>query len=476
MRLIPLCLSLSFCTLLSLSSWANAPTQAAPLPHLEDFAAPYRSASAQLIGAALADREGWQKLRYLTTQIGHRLSGSVQLEKAVAWVHQQMQQEGLENVRLQPVKVPHWVRGAESARLTAPYSKDLPMLGLGRSVGTAKGGITAPVVVVRSFAELEDLGRAAVKGKIVVYNMPWQGYSQTYVYRNKGPARAAQLGAVGALVRSLTGNSLATPHTGGTRYDAGGPQIPAAAITVEDAQLLQNLQDQGVTPQIQLTMSAKTLPDADSHNVMAELRGREKPEEIVVLGGHLDSWDVGQGAHDDATGVVAAWQALRLMQQLNLRPRRTVRVVAWTNEENGLRGGKAYRNVWGQKQRHVAALEMDNGAEKPIGFAYTIPPRKGAELESARAEAQLKALGALLRPLEAQGMESGGGGADIGPLLQDGVPILGLKTVRHHYFDWHHTEADTLDKVDPQDFRRCIAALAVMAYALAETPEPIFAP
>ena len=288
--------------------------------------------------------------------------------------------------KLQPVKVPHWVRGRESARVVAPVEKPLNILGLGSSVGTGANGVTASVVVVGSFDELESLGESKVKGKIVLYDVPWKGYGETNIYRTSGASRAARLGAVASIVRSMTGSSLYTPHTGNQNYAAGVTRIPAAAITVEEAAWIRRMVEAGQDVRVNLQMDAQMLPDADSANVIAEITGRELPDEVVVVGGHIDSWDVGQGAHDDGGGIVAAWQAVTLMKQLGLRARRTIRVVAWTNEENGGRGGQAYLASLGPNVgKHVAAIEMDDGVERPLGFrlemkdgprnARSIPPR-----------------------------------------------------------------------------------------------------
>jgi hypothetical protein len=439
-----------------------------------DLTASYRDAAGRIIGAALTDEEGWEKLTYLTTVIGHRLSGSPQLDEAIAWATETMRKEGLENVSNQPVEVNHWVRGDESARVVAPFQRDLETLGLGRSVGTPPGGIAAPAVVVGSFEELETLGRGAVEGKIVVYAVPWEGYGKTVRYRGDGASRAAALGAVAVLVRSATGRSIATPHTGALRYSDDAPQIPAAAITVEDAEWMRRVVGMGHELKLELHMEAQTLPDAASANVIAEIRGTEAPEEIVVMGGHYDSWDVGQGAHDDGAGCIAAWQALRILKKLDLRPRRTLRVVLWTNEENGLAGGKAYRELVGNEiDSHVAAIEMDGGAERPVGFGFGL---NGVEPESGdpvyeTAYRNLQAIGSLLDGIDAGRISRGGGGADIGPLMKSGVPGLGLRTIGEHYFDWHHTEADTLDKIAPRDFKRAVAMLAVMSYILADMPD-----
>jgi carboxypeptidase Q len=431
----------------------------------------YRDVAGRLVTAAMADTGGYDKLAYLTTRIGNRLSGSESLERATAWVADQMKSGGLQNVRTQAVKVPHWVRGAESAEVVKPVRRPLNMLGLGRSVATPKEGITAPVVVVSNFDELERVGAGKIKGKIVVYNEPWQGYGTTVAYRSNGASRAARLGAAAVLVRSVTPRSLYTPHTGSVTYEAGVPQIPAAALTIEDVEWIHQMAAMGEDVQIHLKMTAQTLPDANSANVMGEIVGRERPDEIVVMGGHIDSWDVGQGAHDDGAGIVAAWQAVMLMKQLGLTPRRTVRVVAWTNEENGVRGGTAYRDaLGGDVGKHVAAIEMDEGAERPVGFTYGIEAKEG-DPRAQKAAAMLREIARLLEGIGANDIVAGGGETDIGPLMRAGVPGFGLRTVNEHYFDWHHTNADTLDKVDLQDFRRCMASLAVLAYVLADMPD-----
>ena len=432
--------------------------------------AQYRETANRILSAALTDDGAWDKLTYLCDHIGHRMSGSPALEQAVAWAAEQMKADGLENVRLQPVKVPHWVRGRESARVVEPIDKPLNMLGLGNSIGTPAAGITAPVVVVGNFEELDALGPSKVRGNIVLFDMPWEGYGRTRVYRTDGASRAAKLGAVAILIRSVTGVALYAPHTGSVTYTSEG-KIPAAALTVEDAAWIRQMTAAGQRIQVRLQMEAQMLPDADSGNVMGEIRGGELPDEVVVLGGHIDSWDVGQGAHDDGAGVVAAWQAVMLMHQLGLRPRRTVRVIGWTNEENGARGGEAYRAALGDTvKKHVAAIEMDGGAERPVGFGVTIP---GASPDSPQLKAAMDRaaqIGKLLDGIQAGAITSGGGGTDIGPLTTAGVPSMGLNTVGEHYFDWHHSNADTLDKVNLQDFRKCIAALAVMAYILADMP------
>ena len=425
----------------------------------------YREDAGRMIGAALTDEVGWEKLTYLTTRIGHRLSGSSGLERAIEWAEAEMRAEGLD-VTLQPVMVPHWVRGEEHARVVAPVERRLSILGLGNSVGTGGEPIEAEVVVVGSFDELESLGREAVEGRIVLFAVEWEGYGRTVQYRSGGASAAARFGAVAALVRSATGRSLYTPHTGAMNYAEDAPRIPAAAVTVEDAAWMRRMTEAGETVTVRLYMEAEMLPDAQSYNVIAEIPGSERPDEVVVMGGHYDSWDVGQGAHDDGAACIAAWHALTLIKQLGLTPRRTLRVVLWTNEENGLRGANAYRDWVGTDvARHVAAIEMDGGNERPVGFGVTVPgDDQEAGLEIAGQ------IGALLAGIDGDMIAAGGGGADIGPLMREGVPGLGFRTVGEHYFDWHHTDADTIDKIERVDFQKAVAMLAVMGYVLADMP------
>lgn len=467
--------------------WTLIPALTAlpPARAADDLTEAYREPAGRILGAALTDEEGWRKASHLTQRIGHRLSGSPSLQAAIDWAFEEMQAEGLDKVWRQPVKVPHWVRGHESATLLEPIERPLDILGLGRSVGTPEGGITAPVVVVDSFEDLEARGREQVAGKIVLYAVPWMGYGKNREYRGKGASRAAALGAVAALIRSATPTSLYTPHTGGLRYDEDSPQIPAAAVTIEDAAWLRALAEAGEPIVVHLEMEAQTLPDADSANVIAEITGSELPDEVVVIGGHYDSWDVGQGAHDDGVACIAAWHALTLLKQLGLQPRRTLRVVLWTAEEIGGDGGRAYRDWVGDDiGDHVAAIEMDGGVERPVGFGLSLGnPWSEAEEEEPDDEAirtaavdRLRQIGRLLEAIEAGEISDGGGGADIAPLMRDGVPGMALKTVGEHYFDWHHTRADTLDKIDPQNFRRAVAMFAVMGYVLADMPDRLTDP
>jgi carboxypeptidase Q len=384
-----------------------------------------------------------------------------------------MAADGLDGVRGEPVMVPHWVRGRESAELIRPRQYGLHLIGLGGSVGTPPGGITAPVLVVGSFDELTRRS-AEAKGKIVLFDVPFDttvapfsAYGKAVQYRVNGPSAAARVGARACLVRSVASFSIQSPHTGVTHYDSTVARIPAAALGVEDAELLHRFQDRGDSVVVRLSMEARTLPDAPSRNVVAELRGSERPDEVVVVGGHIDSWDVGQGAMDDGGGAVAAWQAVRLMQRLGLRPRRTVRVVLWTNEENGGRGNLAYRDRYAADLgRHVLAIESDNGVFAPVGFGVS---------GSDSALALAKQVGPLLARIGAGAIEREAEGpeADVEPLVNRGVPGMGLKTDASRYFWYHHSAGDMLDKIRPEELARCVAALAVMAYIVADLPEPL---
>jgi carboxypeptidase Q len=413
----------------------------------------------KLMGESQRTDFAWQRLAELTDTFGPRLSGSEALERALDWAVAEMKKDGLENVRKEPVMVPKWVRGRESLDLVEPVGQPLPMLGLGNSVGTPPAGIEADVLVVASFDELK--ARAAdVKGRVVLFNAPFTNYGQTVVYRTTGPSRAAELGAVAALVRSIGPTGLRTPHTGSTNYDPAVAKIPAAAIPAEDADRFARLQSRGVRIRVRLAMEARFEPDAQSFNVVGELRGRELPDEIVLVGCHIDSWDVGAGASDDGGGCVVTWEALRLLKTLDLRPRRTVRVVLFTNEENGLRGGNAYRDAHlAELPKHILLLESDGGVFDPSGFGFTGPDA---------ARAIVTSIASLLEPIGASRIGASGSGADIGPAAAAGsIPTMS-HDVRGDYFLIHHTHADTIARITPKQMSDNAAAIAVMAYGVAE--------
>jgi carboxypeptidase Q len=422
----------------------------------------YREPAERLIAESLSSTFAWDRLAFIGDTFGHRLSGSPGLANAIVWALAEMKKDGLEAVRAEPVKVPHWVRGRESLEIISPHRSPLAMLGLGNSVGTPPAGIEAEVLVVGTFSELEAAG-ARVRGKIVLFNVPFTTYGETVVYRGSAPSRAASQGAVAALVRSVGPPGLRTPHTGALRYVEGQPQIPAAAISTEDADRLQRMQNRGTKVTLRLKMEARFLPDADSANVVAEIRGRERPDEVVVVGGHFDSWDVGTGSTDDGGGCVVTWEALRLMKKLNLRPRRTVRLVLFTNEENGLAGARAYLERYrSQLANHVMMLESDSGVFRPTGFGFS---------GSAGARAMVQQIATLLQRIGADTIGPSGAEADIGPTVEAGnIPAMSLE-VKGNYFLIHHTEADTIDKIDPMDMAKASAAIAIMAYVIADMPE-----
>ena len=422
---------------------------------------PYREIAPRLIKESQSSDFAWRRLAELTDTFGHRLSGSDSLERAIDWAVAAMKTDGLENVRKEPVMVPRWVRGRESLELLAPIHESLPMLGLGNSTGTPATGIEADVVVVRDFDDLSARG-PAVKGKIVLFNVPFTNYGATVLYRSSGPSRAAALGAVAALVRSVGPNGLRTPHTGATQYAAGTPQIPAAALTAEDADRFQRLQDRGVAIRVRLSMEAHFEADRQSYNVVGELRGRERPQEIVLVGGHFDSWDVGAGASDDGGGCVATWEALRLIQKHGLKPRRTIRVVLFTNEENGGRGGAGYRDAHqAELADHVLLLESDGGVFNPAGFGFTGPDP---------ARRTVTSIASLLKALGADPVLASGGGADIEPSGRAAnIPMMS-HVVSGDYFLIHHTPADTIVRITPKQIADNAAAIAVMAYVVADLP------
>jgi carboxypeptidase Q len=423
----------------------------------------YREPSARLIGEALGSTFAWDRLAVLTDTIGHRLSGSPALERAIQWAVAEMTRDGLENVRAERVMVPKWVRGQESAEIVEPAHHTMAMLGLGDSVGTTSEGVQGEVVVVNSFEEL-DAKSASVRGRIVLFNVPFTTYGETVRFRSAGPSRAARHGAIAALVRAVGPPGLRTPHTGALQYASDAPKIPAAAIATEDADRLERMADRNSRIVVRLKMEAHFEADVESANVVGEIRGRELPDEVVVVSGHLDSWDVGAGATDDGGGCVVTWEALRLMKKLNLRPRRTVRVVLFTNEENGGRGGQAYRDQHrAELSKHVMMLESDGGVFRPLGVGFT-----GSDV----ARDTVKTIATLLAGIAADQVSAGGGGADIGPSVQEGhIPAMSLDVDGSKYFLIHHTPADTIDKIDPVEMAKCVATVAVMAYVIADLPQ-----
>jgi carboxypeptidase Q len=424
----------------------------------------YRATADSLIRAATGDSAAYRRLGELVDRFGHRLAGSASLEAAIDWILAEMRKDGLSNVHGEPVMVTSWVRGQESVDLITPRRTPLRMLGLGGSVGTPAEGITRRVLVVSSFDELERR-RAEARGRIVLFDAPFTEYGDTRQYRTDGAVAAARAGAVASLIRSIAPFSIRSPHTGRVTYQPEVAKIPAAALSNEDAMMLHRMQDRGDSVVVTLRMQARELPDAQSRNVVAEVVGRQEPDEVVVLGGHIDSWDVGQGAMDDGGGSVAAWEAVRLIRKLGLHPRRTIRVVLWTNEENGVEGGAAYlerhRDVL---TNHVMAMESDGGVFTPRGVLVA---------GSDPAVSVVRQVGQLLRSIGADRVTKveSSPEADIEPMVTLGVPGIGLDVDGSRYFWYHHADGDTLDKLDSAEMARCVALMAVMAYVIADLPD-----
>ncbi len=433
----------------------------------------YRAVADQIIAAGREKNDSWLKLQELCDDIGNRLSGSDSLAQAVEWAQRSLKADGQENVRAEEVQVRKWVRGNEYCELVSPRSLKIEMLGLGGSIATPGEGLTAEVIVVKSKDELDVLPDESIRGKIVVFNfaMPkytvekGSGYGAAVQYRTNGAKWASERGAVAALVRSVTAKSLNTPHTGAMRYGGAETRIPVAAITIEAAEMLDRLQARGKKSVVKLYMEATDEGMVASANVLGEIVGSKKPEEIVVIGGHIDSWDVGQGAQDDGAGCVAAMEALNILRKLNLQPRRTIRVVLWTNEENGLAGAQAYA-ARHQKEVHVAGIESDSGGFSPEGLSVELQDEAKQEI----AVKQLAEILQLLKPINATKADSGHSGSDVGQLKVLGTACLGLNVDGSRYFDTHHTAADTVDKVDPRELGDCAICLAVAAYVLADMP------
>jgi len=424
----------------------------------------YTDVSLRIISEALSDSTAYERLAYLCDTFGPRLSGSNNLEESINWILKEMKKDGLDEVQGERVKVPSWKRGNESVRLLRPFKKELAMLGLGSSVKTPRTGITADVVVVNDFNELERNAKK-VKGKIVLYNVPFTTYGQTVTYRYEGASRAAKHGAVASLIRSIGSWSMNTPHTGNMSYDKKYKKIPAAALTIEDAMMLGRLYDRGERITMRIDMEAKMTGDRWSRNVVSQINGSLYPDEIVVVGGHIDSWDVGQGAHDDGGGCIAAWEVIRLIKELGLRPKRTIRCVLWTNEENGGKGNKAYRDMhMDELNDHVLAIESDGGVFAPTGFGFT---------GSNEAKEIVKEIHELMKPIKANNLTDWGRAADVAPLNDEGIPVMSLNVEGSKYFWYHHTDADTFDKVDYHEFTKCVAAMAIMAFVVADLDAPL---
>ena len=422
-----------------------------------------------LLAAALADSHAYHCLNDLCTLVGPRLNGSPGYAAAVEWAAETMRLGGLDKVWTDSLTVPNWIRGEERAEIVSPRRFTLPILGLGGSVGTPPQGIKAPLLTVASFEELT--ARAAeASGRIVLFAPHWEGYGKTVEYRGHGAVRAAECGAVACLIRSVTPRSLSTLHTGVMRYDEGDtiPRIPAAAVSVENAMLLLDMDRRGTKTEVEMFMGARTDGESPSANVLGELTGRENPQEIVVIGAHLDSWDVGTCAHDDGGGCVIVMEAVRLLKKLGMRPRRTIRVVLYADEEMTQQGGRDYARRYAETlPLHFAALECDAGAFAPAGF--------GVRGDSTMVD-HVRRLAAPLAVLGADPVNAGWAGVDVSFIVKKGVTGIGHRVHGEHYFDVHHSPADTFDKIDAGDLARNVAAVAAMAYSLAEDeslPRPV---
>ena len=430
----------------------------------ESIKSKYVETSLKIISKSLTDSTAYNRLGYMCDTFGPRLSGSKNLENAINWILKEMNNDGLENVKGEKVAVPTWIRGKESATLLSPFKKELSMLGLGGSIATPRGGLKAEVIVVNDWDELESRSNE-VPGKIVLFNAPFTSYGETVAYRYSGASAAAKHGAVASLIRSIGPWSMNTPHTGVMAYKDDVKKIPHAALTMEDAMMLSRIHDRNDKIIVKLDMNARMVADRWSHNVLGEIKGSIYPEEVVVVGGHIDSWDVGQGAHDDGGACIASWEVLRLIKELGLKPKRTIRCVMWTNEENGGKGNKGYRDMHlDEMDKHVLAIESDGGVFSPKGFGFS---------GSNSARNIVEEIHELMKPIGANTISEGGRAADVAPLNDEGVPVMSLKVDGSKYFWYHHTNADTFDKIDFNEFNRCIAAMAIMAYVVADLDEPL---
>lgn len=423
----------------------------------------------EIFDSALADGRSYSMLEHLTGKIGNRLSGSEGAAKAVDWTAGVMK-EFSDSVWLQPVAVPHWVRGKkETARILGSKKKqdmNVNVCALGGSAGTGPAGITAQVIEVKNFEELKNLGEANVRGKIVFFNRPmdpslintFSAYGGAVNQRSSGASEAAKLGAAGVVVRSMGSGLEDYPHTGGLRYQPDVPRIPAIAISTSHAELLSSQIKRDPALKFYFQTNCETLPDAPSFNVIGEIKGSQHADEIIVVSGHLDSWDIGEGAHDDGAGCVQAMEVLRILKSMDYKPKRTIRAVMYMNEENGLRGGTEYaRQAELKKEKHIAAIESDRGGFSPRGFTMTASDHVKAKVKSWRY---------LLEKYGLTDFEQEGGGADIGPLLSQNVPLFGYLPDSQRYFRYHHTEEDTFDKVDKRELELGAASMAALVYLI----------
>jgi carboxypeptidase Q len=437
----------------------------------------YADVANTLVADGLTEGKAFEMLSELTGSIGARPSGSPQANRAIFWARQKMLDLGFDSVWLEKVMVPHWVRGPVEDAYAEPRGTrgrtPLKICALGGSVGTPGGTITAEVVEVRSFEELRAMGEKA-RGKIVFFNRPmdrskvstFEAYGGAVDQRGQGAIEAARAGAVAALVRSMTTRLDDVPHTGAMHYADSVAQIPAAAVSTVGAELLDSLLRTEESVRVSMRLSCETLPDVEQANVIGEIRGTEFPDEVILVGGHLDSWDKGTGAHDDGSGCVQSIEALRLIRSAGLRPRRTIRAVMFINEENGLRGGTDYASRDRGNEKHVLAIESDAGGFQPRGFGVSTAPEILSK--DSAIVGKIARWAPLFAPIGADRIGAGGGGADISPLGRLGVPCVGLRPEGQRYFDYHHSDSDTIDKVNERELELGAAALAILCYVVAQ--------
>jgi carboxypeptidase Q len=413
----------------------------------------------------------YSNLKYLCKKVGPRLSGSSGAALAVEQTARMLREAGADTVMLQPCMVPHWVRGDKEigkATLVDGKKIDLNIVALGNAVGTPTNGISAEVVEVKNFQELEKLGTENVKGKIVFYNYrmdpryinTFQAYGEAGVYRGAGPSRAAALGAIGVIVRTLSPVLDDHPHTGATRYEEGKPKIPAVAISTNGAVELSKLISDKKVKSVYIKTNCQMLEDAPSFNVVGEIRGSEFPDEVITVGGHLDSWDLAEGAHDDGTGCVQSIEIIRALKALGIKPKRTIRAVMFMNEENGLRGGTKYAEIAKQEnKKFIMGLESDAGGFTPRGFGYSANEKQSATIEKWQS---------LFVPYGASEFKRGGGGADIGPLRNLGTALIGLNPDSQRYMDLHHAKTDVFEAVSERELNLGATVMAAMVYLVAQ--------
>ncbi len=418
----------------------------------------------------LLNGKAYEWLHTLTTDVGSRLSGSPAAQKAVAFAEKMYREAGADTVWLQEVMVPHWVRGEkEKAKIVGSgnNTQEVPVLALGRSVATPLGGITAPVIEVHDFKELKNLGKENISGKIVFYNFPFDetqintfaAYGEAVAYRWAGPSEAARYGAIASICRSMTNREDDFAHTGAMGYNDSLPKIPCAAISTNAANLLSSILRADPMTKFFLQLNCQTLDSVKSYNVIGEIRGTEFPDEFISVGGHLDSWDVGQGAHDDGAGVVQGAEILRTLKALNIKPKRSIRAVAWMNEENGGMGGEVYADQGLlKKEKHIVAIESDGGGATPFGFGLDMPEQ---------AREKIQAWAPLFRPYMIWNFDYEHGGSDIGPMREQlKTPLIGLVVDSQRYFDYHHSNNDTFDQVNKRELHLGAAAMGAMVYLL----------